>query len=114
MKKHFLTIAYDLIMLILIIMVLLKVFAVSSANWYITLLPLFAIIFMKLFVFVKEVITNFSLNLATIYNNLWIIQTIMILLKLIQVSELHWVLTIIPLCLVFILKAIIFIRNYGK
>lgn len=114
MKKHFLEIAYDLIMLIQIIMMLLKVFAVSSANWYITLLPLFVIIFMKLFVLVKEVITNFSTNLVTIYSNLWIIQSILIVLKLIQVSELHWVLTIIPLCIVFILKSIIFIRNYGK
>lgn len=114
MKKHFLTIAYDLIMLILIIMVLLKVFAVSSANWYITLLPLFVILFMKLFVLVKEVIKDLAANLVTIYSDLWIIQSILIVLKLIQVSELHWVLTIIPLCLVFILKSIIFIRNYGK
>jgi hypothetical protein len=114
MKKHFLTIAYDLIMLIQIIMMLLKVFAVSSANWYITLLPLFVILFMKLFVLVKEVITNFSANLVTIYSNLWIVQSILIVLKLIQVSELHWLLTIIPLIVVFILKSIIFIRNYGK
>jgi len=114
MKKHFLTIAYDLIMLILIIMVLLKVFAVSSANWYITLLPLFVILFMKLFVLVKEVITDFSTNLVTIYSNLWIVQAILIVLKLIQVSELPWLLTIIPLIVVFILKSIIFIRNYGK
>ncbi|PKP20736.1 MAG: hypothetical protein CVU04_03260 [Bacteroidetes bacterium HGW-Bacteroidetes-20] len=114
MKKHFLTIAYDLIMLILIIMVLLKVFAVSSANWYITLLPLFVILFMKLFVLVKEVIKDLAANLVTIYTDLWIIQSILIVLKLIQVSELHWVLTIIPLCLVFILKSIIFITNYAK
>jgi hypothetical protein len=101
-------------MLILIIMVILKFFAVSSANWFITLIPLMLIIFMKLFIFVKEMFKDVWGNISIICNNLLIILGILIVLKLVGVSELSWILTILPLIVVFILKSIFYIKNHGK